>query len=87
MVLLKKAHPGKKQKILLRLRNEYASPSTNDLFALYLAKRNSCPLITADNALRNAAEQEGVTTHGLLWLMDAMVDAKILTGYASCGNT
>ena len=60
------------------LRNEYAAPSLNDLFALLLAKRNDCYLITGDNALRNAAKQEGVKTHGLLWLLDAIVECKIL---------
>ena len=71
---------GEETNDILALRNEYIEPSLNDLFALLLAKRNSCPLITADNALRNAAKQEGVTTHGLLWLLDAIVEAKILTG-------
>jgi predicted nucleic acid-binding protein len=65
---------------IFALRNEYASPSTNDLFALLLAKRNGCPIITGDNALRNAARQEGITAHGLLWLIDEMVKCDILTG-------
>jgi predicted nucleic acid-binding protein len=64
---------------IIALRNEYASPSTNDLVALYLARRNACYLITGDNALRNAAKQEGVTVHGLLWLMDALVELEIIT--------
>jgi predicted nucleic acid-binding protein len=70
---------GEETKDIVALRNEYASPSTNDLVALYLAKRNACYLITGDNALRNAAKQEGVTTHGLFWLMDALVELKIIT--------
>jgi predicted nucleic acid-binding protein len=70
---------GEEIKDIIALRNEYASPSTNDLVALYLAKRNACYLITGDNALRNAAKQEGVTAHGLLWLMDALVEFKIIT--------
>lgn len=65
---------------IFALRNEYASPSTNDLVALYLAKRNDCYLITGDNALRNAAKQEGLTSHGLFWLIDEMVKCGILTG-------
>lgn len=71
---------GEETKNIIALRNEYASPSTNDLVALYLAKRNACYLITGDNALRNAAEQEDVTAHGLLWLIDEMVRYDILTG-------
>ena len=71
---------GEETKDIIALRNEYASPSTNDLIALYLAKRNTSYLITGDNALRNAAKQEGVAAHGLLWLMDEMVKCDILTG-------
>lgn len=70
---------GKETNDIVALRNEYASPSTNDLVALYLAKRNACYLITGDNALRNAAKQEGVTAHGLLWLMDILIEKKIIT--------
>ena len=65
-------------KDIVALRNEYASPSTNDLVALYLAKRNACYLITGDNALRNAAKQEGVTAHGIFFLLDEMVKCNIL---------
>lgn len=71
---------GEDTKNIFALRNQYAGPSTNDLFALLLAKRNSCPLITGDHALRNAAKQEDVVAHGLLWLIDAIVDSKIVTG-------
>ncbi len=70
---------GEETKDVFALRNEYASPSTNDLVALHLAKRNACYLITGDNALRNAAKQEGLTVHGLLWLMDNLVERKIIT--------
>ena len=70
---------GEEANNIFELRNEYASPSTNDLVALYLAKRNACYLITGDNALRNAAKQEGVTAHGLLWLMDILIEKKMIT--------
>jgi predicted nucleic acid-binding protein len=69
---------GEETEDIIALRNEYANPSTNDLVALYLARRNACYLITGDNALRNAAKQEGVTVHGLLWLMDALVELEII---------
>jgi predicted nucleic acid-binding protein len=70
---------GEETNNIFALRNEYANPSTNDLVALYLAKRNTCDLITGDNALRNAAKREGVTAHGLFWLMDALVEFDIIT--------
>ena len=43
-----------------------------------MAKRNACYLITGDNALRNAAKQEGVTAHGIFFLLDEMVKCNIL---------
>lgn len=70
---------GEETEVIYSLRNKYKEPSFNDLMALLLAKRNVCYLITADNALRNAAKQEGVTVHGLLWLMDVLVELKIIT--------
>jgi rRNA-processing protein FCF1 len=45
---------------IILLREHYSKPSTNDLFALLLAKINTCPLITGDDALRKAANEEGV---------------------------
>jgi predicted nucleic acid-binding protein len=55
------------------LRARYHGPSVNDLFALVLAKTLDATLLTGDAALRSAAEQEGVPTHGALWLLDEMV--------------
>lgn len=70
---------GEETKEIITLRNKYASPSTNDLIALYLAKHNACYLITGDNTLRNAAKREGVTAHGLLWLMDTLIEKENIT--------
>jgi predicted nucleic acid-binding protein len=64
---------------LVALRNQYPKPSTNDLFALLLARIHSCSLITGDQDLRNAAKAEGVEAHGLLWLLDSLVDSSILS--------
>jgi hypothetical protein len=71
---------GEETKDISILRDKYPAPSFNDLLALLLAKRNACFLITGDKALRNAAKNEGVATHGLFWLMDEMVNHNILTG-------
>jgi predicted nucleic acid-binding protein len=60
------------------LRKKYPKPSTNDLFALVLSKTHSCILITGDSDLRNAAKSEGVSAHGLLWILDELVDRGIL---------
>jgi predicted nucleic acid-binding protein len=63
---------------IIALRERFPRPSTNDLFALLLAKINSCALITGDDALRKAAKKEGVSAHGLLWILDRLIEYKIL---------
>jgi len=63
----------------LSLRERYTKPSTNDLFALLMAQINNCTLITGDGDLREAAINEGIAVHGLLWLMDRLVEYQTLT--------
>ncbi len=46
--------------------------STNDAFALALAKTGAAVLLTGDSALRRAAERENVEVHGHIWLLDEM---------------
>jgi predicted nucleic acid-binding protein len=64
---------------ILRLRTEYNRPSVNDLFALVLARTLKAILLTNDRSLRKAAEQQGVVTHGTLWVLDEMVRLEIIS--------
>jgi predicted nucleic acid-binding protein len=64
---------------IIGFRERYSKPSTNDLFALLLAKTNSCEIFTGDNDLRKAAKEEGVTVHGLFWILDKLIEYKVLT--------
>ena len=64
---------------LVAIRAQYPKPSTNDLFALLLARMYSCVLVTGDDDLRKAAKDEGIEVHGLLWLLDLTVDHGILS--------
>ncbi len=61
------------------LREKYTKPSTNDLFALLMARIHTCALLTGDGDLREAARNEGVTVHGLLWILDRLVEYQMLT--------
>lgn len=63
----------------MALRLRYTGPSTNDLFALELARECQCPLLTGDMALRKAAESEGVELRGTLWLVEQLVRQRIIT--------
>lgn len=50
--------------------------SRQDCFALTLAEQNRCILMTGDSRLRRVAEEKDVEVHGILWLVDLMVDHK-----------
>ena len=63
-----------------RLRQIYKGVSANDLFCLVLAKIQKGTLITGDQSLRRAAENEGVKVRGTLWILDELVENKIITG-------
>jgi predicted nucleic acid-binding protein len=62
----------------------YRRPSQNDLFGLALARAEHTILVTGDAALRRAAETEGVETHGVLWLLDGLVEQGVLSPTAAC---
>ena len=47
-------------------------------FALALAKTNSWILLTGDRALRELADSEAVSCHGVLWLLDRMFDHQVI---------
>jgi predicted nucleic acid-binding protein len=63
----------------MRLRQQHRHPSQNDLFALALAKQESCPLLTGDKRLRDVAKEEGVELKGTLWLIERMVEEAIIS--------
>jgi predicted nucleic acid-binding protein len=50
----------------------YLALSSNDAFALALAKVKGSVLLAGDGALRRAAADENVEVHGHLWLADEM---------------
>ena len=64
---------------IVALRKKYRGPGTKDLSALVLARSLGTTLVTGDRHLREAAETEGVTVHGTLWLLDAMVAQSIIS--------
>lgn len=62
----------------LDLVQRYRAPSRNDCFALALARQEQCPLLTGDKALRKAAESEAVVVKGTLWVVEQMVEQKLI---------
>ncbi|HNR69509.1 MAG TPA: hypothetical protein PKN04_15555 [bacterium] len=68
---------------LYRIRTLYPRPSVIDLASLLVAKKIKAILLTGDKALRLAAEAESANVHGLLWLMDRLVEQQLLTPQAA----
>jgi len=64
---------------ILVLRGRYVGPSLPDLFALHLARTRGLVLLTGDGHLRQAARREGVEVHGVLWVLDGLLEARGLT--------
>ena len=58
---------------------KYPKAGKNDLFALALAKQESCPLLTGDGALRNAGKKEEIQIFGTIWIMDELIRHDIIT--------
>jgi hypothetical protein len=55
------------------------APSPNDYLALALAKQEDCPLLTGDQSLKNVARKEDVKVMGTVWLLQAMVENRLLS--------
>lgn len=53
--------------------------SSNDCFALALAKQERCPLLTGDQRLRGVAEREGVVVMGTIWVVSQLVQHQCLS--------
>lgn len=61
------------------LTRQYPRPSLIDLSALALALQERCPLLTGDRALRVVAEKEGVEVHGTIWIIEELLNQKIIS--------
>ena len=60
----------------LRKRRSLSLP---DSFALALAKTNAWTLLSGDRELRELAEEEEVQCHGVLWLLDQILEHRIIS--------
>jgi len=72
--------PGPRVLEIVEMAAKYHRPSRPDLSALVLARWEGAILLTGDKALRAAADEEGIEGHGVLWLLDRMVDRRVLSG-------
>lgn len=56
-------------------------PSRNDCFALALAKQEKCPLLSGDEALRKAAQNEAVEVKGTIWVVEELIRSGVITAH------
>lgn len=63
----------------LAYRQRASALSLPDCFALALAQTRSWVLLSSDGALRQLATDEAVKCHGVLWLLDEMRDAAVVS--------
>lgn len=63
---------------LFQLRQRKTTIAIADLAAFLLARVQSAVLVTGDRNLVRLAADEGIKVHGVLWLMDEMVQLEIL---------
>lgn len=64
---------------LAQLRQTYHQLSAVDLAALMLAKMLGASLVTGDRRLNELARAQGLPVHGMLWVLDEMVNHQVLT--------
>lgn len=57
---------------------KYLRPSLMDHSALALAMQEKCPLLSGDKDLRIAAKSEGVEIHGTVWIIEELLNHKLL---------
>lgn len=62
------------------LQRQYPKLSVKDAFALKCAIKTSGILLSGDHDLRIAATTENVEVHGVLWVLDKLVDSNLLRG-------
>lgn len=52
--------------------------SENDKTVLYLAGKLNAVVLSSDKAVRNYAKRQGLDYHGIVWIVDQMVECHIL---------
>jgi hypothetical protein len=60
------------------LNGQYPNPSPRDLAVLVVADMDQGIVVTGDGPLRTATEAEGQTVHGVLWVLDELVDRDLV---------
>lgn len=60
------------------LNRRHPRPSPTDLAILVVANADDGIVVTGDGPLRSAAIEEGLTVHGVLWILDQLVERDVV---------
>jgi len=63
---------------LFDLKVAHNNSSLADVSCYLLAQETGRPLLTGDGKLRRQAQRDGLEVHGALWLLDLMVEHKVI---------
>lgn len=63
---------------LFSLSQEHDHSSLPDMSCFFIASKMGYPLLTGDGALRKLAKNENVIVYGSLWLLDRLVEHKVI---------
>jgi len=55
------------------------SLSENDKTVLFLANKLNATVISSDKAVRNYARSKAIEYHGMLWILDKLIEYKLIT--------
>ncbi|MBN2569842.1 MAG: DUF3368 domain-containing protein [Deltaproteobacteria bacterium] len=64
---------------MVEMIQNYPRPSRIDISGLVLARHLKVPLLSGDGELRKATGREGIKLHGTLFLLDKMVEHRLIT--------
>lgn len=70
---------GEELNRILTLNGRYPQPSPKDLSVLVVADEDDGIVVSGDGPLRTAAKAEEMTVHGVLWILDRLVEETIIT--------
>lgn len=62
-----------------QLVEKYRKVSTNDIFAVVIAREHNTHLVTSDGPLRDVASLVGISVRGTLWILDELLRLNIVT--------
>jgi predicted nucleic acid-binding protein len=66
------------------LNQSHPPVSTTDLSCLVLARDLSAILLSGDKPLRTLAKTQAIEVHGVLWLLDALIEHQIIKQSEAC---